>query len=225
MIDLPVIGLVGAKGSGKDTVATMIQREDERYARGAFGDKLKEMALALDPYIDIKQRHTDSRQLLSWTVRNFGWERAKTIPEVRRLLQRLGTEVGRQKISDSLWVDLFNDDRDPDLPLVITDARFTNEIDYVRALRGVVWRIERPEVEDGDPHPSEREWRETMPDLVIENTGTINDLSEMVRVALAMLSRNLTPARHPDRIVGSCPVIKSPPGKGGTWIDHWELPA
>lgn len=226
------IGLCGPKHGGKDTVAQMIIDRDPRYLRVAFADIMKRMALAMDPYVLIFDSIEWEEELwtfnellsvrrlpgamhddwyhtttlgLSELVAHVGWEKAKEVKDVRRFLQSLGTEGGRNCLGPDIWVDAtfrqsvfpfldpvgHEDTYIPDARFVFTDVRFTNEIAAVRgggygsggaAQRkgGELWRIDRPDAEDGDPHPSEREWREATPDWVIENHEGLDELRASV---------------------------------------------
>lgn len=202
------IGLVGPKRAGKDTVGDMICKIDPSFRKVAFADVLKATALGADPYVDCN--HADPNlwagdfppfsefKRLTEVVQRLGWEKAKELPDVRRFLQRLGTEGGRQCIDDNVWVratwdqyvyphvQAFDQEVVWEAPsFVFTDVRFPNEIGAIRGVGGEIWRIERESAEDGDPHPSERAWREETPDLVIANhDGTLEELRNRVECAL-----------------------------------------
>jgi hypothetical protein len=151
-----LIGLSGYARTGKDTVAAALR--EHGYRRASFADVLREAALALDPFVHAPdERFTASRyQRLSDVIAVYGWEAAKdAYPDVRRLLQRLGTDVGREIFGQNVWVDLamgqvFSGDR-----VVFTDCRFPNEADAIRERGGQVWRIERPGFGPVNGHPSE----------------------------------------------------------------------
>lgn len=211
------IGLVGAKGSGKDTVGQMIIDADPSFKRVAFADVLKSMAVAIDPFVHIiPSQHSDATAnwlltgqtleeylatgalpivRLSQFVEAVGWEEAKLGWDVRRFLQRLGTEGVRENLGADTWVHAAWDKYvwphfipgvpSMDLPsFVFTDVRFPNEIASIRSESGEIWRIERPEVEDGDPHASETAWREESWDQMIVNDHSIDDLRRKVHQAL-----------------------------------------
>ncbi len=174
MRGLPLtIGIAGRKRSGKDTVAKIFV--EMGYERRAFADPLKEMALAIDPIVHW-QRQPDPGIMtftLSEIIERYGWEVAKEeFPEVRRFLQRLGSEGVRGTFGPDAWVDLmFPIFR----PTVITDVRFPSEVDAIRSRgRGVVIRVVRPGY-DGDDHQSERALDDV--DLpVVVNDSTIEEL-------------------------------------------------
>ena len=81
-----LIGLTGPPGCGKDTAADHLVK-NHGFVRVAFADTIREVALTIDPY--------DHFFRLSDVINLIGWDRAKRQPEVRRLLQVIGTEAGR----------------------------------------------------------------------------------------------------------------------------------
>ena len=93
-------------------------------------------------------------------IDNYGWDGYKETEygtEIRRLLQRLGTEAGRQTLWDTIWIDAAFEDLAANAKVVVSDARFFNEFDAVRARGGEIWRIERPGVGPANEHASEME--------------------------------------------------------------------
>ena len=170
-----IIGISGFARSGKDTVASLLPN----YSRRAFADKLREAIWRLDPILKGGIRTQEVVNLL-------GWEKAKEdFVELRRLLQVMGTEVGRQMIDEDLWVKLATDELEPEDRVVFSDVRFSNEAAMIKALGGQVWRVNRPGVEALNSHISENAMTSWNFDLVIENDGTIEDLRQKVLKALA----------------------------------------
>ena len=95
------IGLAGWARSGKDTVADYLVK-NHGFTRVSFADPMREALLALDPNIEFGISHMK----LSTLVRFGGWDSVKeNYPEVRGLLQRMGTEVGRDLFGKNFWVD------------------------------------------------------------------------------------------------------------------------
>lgn len=157
--EYPLLGLSGKKRSGKDTFADRLVTE-HGYTRVAFADVMKEAALALDPIMwtdNLPDQFGEPGYVrLSEVVSSLGWEAAKGRNEVRRTLQRLGTEMGRKLFGESFWVDQAMLKVEAiDGPVVITDVRFPNEADAVVEAGGVALRIERPSIVSTDTHPSE----------------------------------------------------------------------
>src|ERR1019366_2559468 len=110
---MKLIGITGKARAGKDTLADIIVRK-YRYKQRAFGDKLKEIALAINPILESAggNEYMDWPELrLQDLVNEVGWEKAKEdVPEVRRLLQVIGTEAGRNIFGEDVWVNLLVSD-------------------------------------------------------------------------------------------------------------------
>lgn len=163
------IGLSGCKEVGKDTAAQILISRG--YHRIAFADPLRRIALAIDPFIVgiIKPIR------LTELVAIDGWDVAKQQPEVRRLLQRIGTEAGREVLGDDVWVEAADREAAAHDRVVFTDVRFDNEASYIRRNGGVVVKIERPG-KGGDSHASERGISAHLIDATVSNDSTIDDL-------------------------------------------------
>lgn len=151
-----LIGITGKAGSGKDTIANILV-EDFDFKRYAFADAVRDVALAIDPYVFRNGIYTR----LSEMVDDIGWDKAKReYAEPRRLLQVIGTEAGRQLVGENVWVDIvkrkWTDDGKPNA--VITDMRFPNEFEWVHNLsEGITLTVERPDNPDAiaSTHASE----------------------------------------------------------------------
>ncbi|MDP5128626.1 MAG: hypothetical protein NWP37_02495, partial [Pontimonas sp.] len=78
-------------------------------------------------------------------MNGVGWEEAKrSYPDVRRLLQNLGTEAIRA-LDPGFWVRIaMKKALEADGPVVFIDTRFPNEIDAIRRQGGILVRVERP---------------------------------------------------------------------------------
>jgi hypothetical protein len=202
------VGLIGKKRVGKDTFAAVLV-EEFGFARVAFADPLKEMALTIDPIIHVGNGWDDDGLAygLGELIEQRGWEAVKDhYPAARRFLQRLGDGV--RQFDPEFWVragmeaaesqregyrlhpvirkalvDSGNDapaDRDP-RPVVVTDVRYPNEADAIRDAGGILVRIVRPGVDDGDTHASETALDDYDADLELINDGGVFDLQEGAR--------------------------------------------
>lgn len=172
----PIIGLVGKKRAGKDTVAETLTSEFG-FVRYAFADPLKATMLDLDPWVvstdDGGVQHT--ARLSGW-VASRGWEGAKEHPEVRRLLQAHGVAI-RTHVSESVWVDAtMSRVMDETRPVVVTDVRFPNEADTIEAAGGVLVRVHRPSLVSEDEHVSETALDERLTPWHIYNEGGLAEL-------------------------------------------------
>lgn len=172
--DRPIVGLVGRKRVGKDTVAARLV-DKHGYVRLAFADRLKDLALSIDPLVG--SGFPPLR--LSEVVGRWGWEKAKDDPEVRRFLQYLGTSV--RGVDRNFWVRPVREAMGRTLcPVVITDVRFNNEADAIEAAGGILVRVIRPGVDDGDKHVSETELDNRYCPFTLHNHTTIGDLNQRV---------------------------------------------
>ena len=169
-----LFGLTGPPGAGKDAAALHLI-EAHGFKRLAFATEIRRAALLLDPYIPGAGRLSDAVYRCGWTLAKTHW------PEVRRLLQVLGTELGRDLHGPDIWVAKVFDaihQFDADQHVVITDVRFQNEAVAVRSHGGRIVRLNRnchsPDVVM--THLSEVESAGIRPDYVIPNHGDLAEL-------------------------------------------------
>jgi hypothetical protein len=177
------IGLSGWARSGKDTVADYLV-ENHGYTRISFADPMRDALLALDPPVPYMGHYLR----LSTVIRFRGWEEAKIlVPEIRELLQRFGTEVGRNMFGQNFWVNQAIEKASRYDKVVFSDCRYTNEADAIRDNGGVVWRISRPEVSAVNDHTSEQDLNNYAFDHYIENNLTLENLHSLVENQLELL--------------------------------------
>ena len=168
-----VIGLSGYARAGKDTVGQFIIDTEMGWERVSFADPMREALYRLNPFIGAEGSEVKLRD----AVDEYGWEEIKKWKsDLRPLMQRFGTEVGREMFGDSFWVD-YALDRIPDgAKVVFTDVRFPNEADAVKALGGQVWRVERPGCVAANGHASETAMDGYDFDYVIYNDSDLETL-------------------------------------------------
>jgi hypothetical protein len=133
-----IIGFTGLKGSGKDTAASVFI--DAGFVNVKMADGLKAMLRALLAYRGADEE-TIERMLegdLKETPSRLLGGRTP-----RYAMQTLGTEWGRNLMSDTIWVDATGDRCDQEEKVVITDVRFPNEVDFVTERDGHVYRVDR----------------------------------------------------------------------------------
>lgn len=176
-----IIGLSGYARSGKDEAAKALV--EAGFIRLAFADKLREVLYALDPIVD-NNSNSHGPITVSKVIDAVGWDGYKETeygPEIRRLIQRLGTEAGRNTLWDSIWVDATMRQIEPGKRYVITDCRFPNEAQAVKDAGGDVWRIQRDGVGPANDHPSEISLDDWDFDGVVANNGTIEEYHRKIR--------------------------------------------
>ncbi len=172
-----LIGLAGRKQSGKDTAAKALT--ERGYVRVAFADALKQAAYRTDPYVMV----SNAPHRLSLVVDRLGWDAAKQIPDVRRLLQRMGDAM-RGAVSEDVWVGAAIDGAARHDRAVITDVRYPNEREAIRDAGGIIVKIVRPGQAADDTHPSETNVDQMEADATVVNSGTVEEL----RTALLQVS-------------------------------------
>ncbi len=118
--------------------------------------------------------------MLHATIRNLMIDLELSKDEVRRLLQVMGTEVGRKLIHEDVWVwRLFNEIAEGER-IVIPDVRFPNEARMIESQGGEVWRINRHNHAAVNDHISEHALDNHMFKRAIYNDGTLDDLSDEI---------------------------------------------
>lgn len=191
-----IIGLMGKAGSGKDQTADYLV-EDCAYVKVSLADPMKRSVMAWFRW--------DDQRL--WGPSDF---RNQPDPKfngltARKVLQFLGTEVGRELYRD-VWIEYalhvasclltggyaydhhrgliaigHTDKREP-FGVVIPDVRFSNEVVAIRAAGGKVVRIVRPGAGlqgAASQHASETEQDACDVDLTMYNDKDLDTLRAM----------------------------------------------
>jgi hypothetical protein len=181
-----IISVSGKIGSGKDTVAKIIQDATPYYNWEVkkFAGKLKYVAtllsgIPMEKWEDQEFKQTEMSPEWGMTYREF--------------LQRIGTEAMRNGLHTDTWVNaLFADYNESESNWIVTDTRFPNEIDMIQRLGGQVWRVRRGQdpfwltryrtrgKEPHSIHPSEWMWAKSEFDRIIHNDATLNELQDKV---------------------------------------------
>lgn len=167
-----IIGLAGYARSGKDTVAQVLVQH-YGYTRRAFADPIRDMLYVLNPVMRNELRIRD-------VVDAYGWDTAKNLPEIRRLIQVMGTEVGREMIDPEIWVNLGLKGVTPGDKIVYADVRFQSEARAIVQQGGVIWRIEREGVGPVNDHKSEEGMTGWKYDTILRNNFSLGELEAMV---------------------------------------------
>lgn len=182
-----LIGLTGLAGTGKDTVRLML--EGHGFIGLAFADPIRSMIRELLCSADINDACVDDRALKEQPIAQLSSEGRPV--SYRMLAQTLGTEWARG-IQPDFWLRIAQAYMDgirgmtfgPMPNFVISDVRFPNEADWIRAQGGVIWRVVRPGVAPVRDHASESEIENISCDKMILNIGSVQDLHNTVFNAL-----------------------------------------
>jgi len=178
---MKLIGLLGKKRSGKDTVADFL-KEKYQYKKMAFADKLKSICREMFGFTD-QQLYTDDKEKIDdyWNI------------SPRHALQFIGTDLIRSymdklipHIKNNFWVKVLEKEyldtvkNFPEKYIVISDVRFENEVDFIHKYGGTVIKLER-ESEYDDVHISEKGIDDiTNYDILIHNNSTLDALYEKI---------------------------------------------
>lgn len=161
---MKIIGLLGAKGSGKTTASDILVQKygAKKYA---FADPLKDIAKRVFEFTDDQLWGTQAAK--EAVDERYGFS-------PRWLLQKLGTEGIREVFGPDIWwktcLRRIMEDK-PELA-VIEDFRFLNEVEGFLQINGsvtnadeapvAIWRMQPPDDHPGimaDDHQSEIEWK------------------------------------------------------------------
>lgn len=187
---LLVIGLTSdAPGCGKSTAAFAIHACRDGWHTVPFAKTLKTMTRALLADIGMSEpeiiHHMNAGK--QDIIDSLG-------TSARRVMQVLGTEVGRH-ISEDFWVRIWMK-RILDLELVnakgviVDDVRFPNEAKAIKQVGGELWRIQRDShIKLDVTHASEGSLRHFAVDRIIENSSSVRDFAAAVKTALHAAER------------------------------------
>ena len=211
-----IIGLVGFIGSGKDTVAKILTQNG--CVQDSFASPLKELCASVFGWpLEMLQGDTVESRDFRETPDIF-WSRKLGIDHFtpRLALQLLGTEVMRDHFNQDIWINSLEYRlrmKNADYPcVVISDARFQNELSLIKSMNGTVIWVQRGELPDWyetaktselnvlsrkimqtrykDVHESEWNWVGFEPDYIIKNEGTLEDLESKVAHIHTEIIRN-----------------------------------
>lgn len=187
------IGLTGFAGSGKSTLARHLVEEHD-FLEVSFADPIRDALINLDPLVDTsissdQMTLTAPERLSSVITFAGGWDAAKrSFPDVRRLLQRLGTEAIRS-LDPDFWVRVaLRKAHSTDRPVVFPDVRFENEIEAIRSRGGIIGRVERPGIGPVNAHTSETGLTTHPADLAVLNVGDVDQMSEHASIVASIVS-------------------------------------
>ncbi len=228
-----IIGITGVAGSGKDTVAKMIQHymfyknqpeyesditileflsgqdvydycpdqwsineklisEDCGWQIKKFATKLKQMCCILTG-CTMEQLEDESfkQSLLPRHLQDFHYGFSENPVGIsynrtyRWLLQKLGTEIGRE-INKDIWVDSLMAEYS-EQNWIISDVRFINEVNSIRSRNGIIISVEgRGGISSN--HTSETELSKIIPNFTIDNSSTIENTYSQIKQILCQLN-------------------------------------
>jgi hypothetical protein len=180
-----LIAILGKKNSGKDTISNHLI-ENHGFHKYSFADPLKK---GIQCFFNLTDEQLYDQNLKEEIDSRWG-------VSPRRLFQVIGTDIFQNAIRNFIpelkmdndprnhWVNLFKEwyldeiKKNPNIKVVIADARFLHEINTIKELGGTVFKIIRQKAHKNDEyeqHQSEIEI-ESIPSEMITHT-IINDSS------------------------------------------------
>lgn len=184
-----VVGLMGAIGSGKTTVARILEEEHD-FRVIEFSTKLKDICADLFAPLGVPGAcfygtQAQKNKPIEALTRDDG-----SHPTGREILQHIGTE-GFRAIDPGVWTrHLFAtvDAADYNVSFAVPGLRFPNEAEEIRKRGGEIWRVEcigGPNAGERTGHASDEEWRGIVPDqILVAEYGDIPRLRRLVYGAL-----------------------------------------
>lgn len=201
-----IIGLVGFIGSGKDTVAKeFVQRG---CVQDSFAGPLKDLCSSIFGWERslLEGDTLESREFRE--TPDMFWTKKLGVPNFtpRLALQLIGTDVLRKNFSQDIWLNSLEyriRKQNQNSPCtVVSDARFRNELDLIKDMGGVIIWVQRGDLPEWfevastahenavsrkimqtkyrDVHESEWNWAGYPVDHIIQNNGTLEELSDIV---------------------------------------------
>ena len=199
-----IVGFVGFIGAGKDTAADYLVNY-HGFRRDSFANTLKDAVSNVFGWdrILLEGRTKEARewreQVDTWWAERLGMPHLTP----RWVLQYWGTDVIRNGFHDDMWIaSLENKMRKTQDNIVISDVRFSNEIEAIHNAGGIVirikrgpepiwfeharnynagqqrigWAIGKHELDKHGIHASEYSWVGGDIDYVVDNDSTIDSL-------------------------------------------------
>lgn len=186
-----LVTISGYATSGKDAVADILVKELGWY-KTYMSKPLEQALLTLNPWVpwhSLGVSRGDISKAEYW-IRyqelhaRVGYDESKKNPEVRRLLQTLGTEIGRKMFGEDTWLNLVGNEASSQIALgrdvVVTGVRYPNELRRFQELKTLAVWVQRPGVEAVNDHSSEHALPPMAFDTQINNDGTLDDLRKVV---------------------------------------------
>ncbi len=208
-----IIGLVGWIGSGKNTVADILATQ-HNFKRDSFAAPLKDATANIFNWPrKTLEGDTDHSRHFRECVDPY-WANKLQIKNFtpRLALQIVGTELFREHFHPKIWLDSLEHRyvASGQKPTIITDCRFRNELAFVKQMGGFTIRVKRGEythwrelakqVQEGDAfaqqqlsdigiHASEWDHTGVLVDFIIENNGTLEQLTDKVNSVAKVLNK------------------------------------
>jgi hypothetical protein len=189
-----IIGLCGAQGSGKDTVANILISE-YGFVKLTFASTLKDVVAILFSWPrDLLEGLTEESRLWRETVDDF-WSGKLSIPSFtpRKALQMIGTDLFRIHFNNDIWISIVENNigvmlkNNPNMNIVISDCRFANEFTLIKQFSDshIITILRENNSTNKIAHSSETEWVNYNFDAILQNDNSIDDLKSNLKSLLS----------------------------------------
>lgn len=175
MKELPrIIGFCGLQGSGKDTCCKELVKHG--YTHDYFAKPVYDLLWKMNPTIEIPDWYETAK--LQYLVNNYGWDQTKRdYPEIRRYLQFVGTEAGRDIHGEDCWIKAMDNRNVGVRYLAISDVRFANEGYWIQDCGGLLVHVVRDNTpEQHSNHRSEKFPIHTLAHYTLTNNGAPSEI-------------------------------------------------
>ena len=173
---MSIIAFTAHMGAGKDTAAEVLV-QDFSYKKVRMADPLKEMLRAFYRYAGLDEKTIERKIEGDLKQEPCDLLLGKT---PRFAMQTLGHEW-RDFFGKELWSNLWQIKVRGQDNIVCTDVRYKHEVEAVKAVGGIVAKIERLGHKVDMSHGSEQEIPQIDADVIILNNGTVRDLHDQVQ--------------------------------------------
>lgn len=163
-----LIGLTGAKFSGKSSVARELAAK-HGFLELSFATPLKQVCNLLFGFSD---EQLEDHELKEAVDPRWGFS-------PRYAMQRLGTNAIRENFGKDFWIKRLAHQLPAQGNVVITDVRFDNEAEFVRSNHGYVVKIARSGLAQDD-HLSESGIDPSLVSCTVLNDSSVEDLAQRV---------------------------------------------
>jgi adenylate kinase family enzyme len=172
-----IIGILGKKGSGKDTMAEFLIQQYQ-FKQFTYAEPLKKICQDLFSLTDEQV----TCPILKETV-DQRWGKSP-----RQILQEIGTDLFRKHYDENIWVKILKEKiilEPKEQNIVVSDIRHQNELDTITEFTNcLIFRIERPNVSTLDNHSTENNILQYNNIITIQNNSTIQDFHSKIKTIL-----------------------------------------
>jgi hypothetical protein len=187
---LKVIALSGPKGSGKDTVGSLIKElyKDHNAETIAFADPVKQ---AIRHIFNLGDESIYSYDRLKRSILKLKDEECFYTIDGRRLVREIGMLM--RSYDEKQFTQYVYDTvmKEPDRLWIVTDMRFDNEYSFLKQkLNAKMIKIIRPSYEY-DGHITERAFDDHLVDKVLMNDGDLAYLKYRTETVMRIIMEEM----------------------------------